>query len=220
LGCLTFFCLAGFDFPDQAGRMKPPLTFLAGLILVGLLDRSFAAQSSARIRTISDVPSLSHRVLQRSISPRFYGSLRISPIEGCVIVRAQLSNTHLSGMSIIHSELDGAYDSLALERAKAVTIAGYYAPGKMNRTGNVLVHLLIYKIADGTMALSFAQLDEPGGDQQEYYGSAVLAVRGSGGLWTEIKSVDTLQGKGLTLRESRFAMRDIWFFAGFQPGGK
>jgi hypothetical protein len=200
--------------------MKPPITMLAVLILVGLLDRSFAAQSSAKVRTISDVPSLSHRVLQRSISPKFYDSLLVSPIEGCVIIRAQLSNTHLSGMRIIHSELDGAYDSLALERANAVTMAGYYALGKMNWTGNVLLHLLIYKIADGTIALSFAQLDEPGGDQKEYYGSAVLAARTSGGPWSEIKSVDTLQGKGITLRESRFAMRDIWFFAGFKPGGK
>jgi hypothetical protein len=141
-------------------------------------------------------------------------------MEGCVIVRAQLSNTRLTGMRIIHSELGGTYDSLALERARAMTIAGYRAVGKMNRTGNVLVHLLIYKIADGTIALSFVQLDEPGGDQHEYYGSAVLAVRNSDGAWTEIKSVDTLQGKGVTLRESRFAMRDIWFFAGFQPGGK
>ena len=187
---------------------------------MGLFDSSFAAQSPARMRTISDVPTVSHRVLQRSISPKFYESLRISPIEGCVIVRAQLSNTRLTGMRIIHSELGGTYDSLALERARAMTIAGYRAVGKMNRTGNVLVHLLIYKIADGTIALSFVQLDEPGGDQHEYYGSAVLAVRNSDGAWTEIKSVDTLQGKGVTLRESRFAMRDIWFFAGFQPGGK
>lgn len=199
--------------------MKPLTTLLAGLIIVGLFDSSFAAQSSARVRTISEVPTLSHRVLQRSISPKFYESLRISPIEGCVVVRAQLSNTRLSGMRIIHSELGGTYDSLALERARAMTIAGYRAIGKMNRTGNVLVHLLIYKIADGTMALSFVQLDEPGGDQQEYYGSAVLAVRKPNGAWTEIKSVATLQGKGVTLRESRFAMRDIWFFAGFQPRG-
>ena len=200
--------------------MKPSITLLAGLIIAGLFDSSFAAQSSARVRTISGVPTLSHRVLQRSISPKFYESLRISPIEGCVIVRAQLSNTHLNGMRIIHSELGGTYDSLALERAKAITIAGYYALGKMNRTGNVLVHLLIYKIADGTMALSFVQLDEPGGDQQEYYGSAVLAVQNSDGGWTEIKSVETLQGKGVTLRESRFAMRNVWFFAGFQHGRK
>jgi hypothetical protein len=200
--------------------MKPPTILLTVVTLLVLAGSGFAAQSSVRVRTISDVPTVAHRVLQRSISPKFYQSLRLSPIEGYVTVRAQLSNTRLTGMRIIHSELGGTYDSLALERARAMTIAGYRALGKMNRTGNVLVHLLIYKIADGTMALSFAQLDEPGGDQQEYYGSAVLAVRNSEGVWTEIKSVDTLQGKGLTLRESRFAMRDIWFFAGFQTGGK
>jgi hypothetical protein len=199
--------------------MKPPVTFLALTIFLSLAGNSFAAQSSTRVRTISDVPTISHRVLQRSISPKFYKSLRISPLLGCVIVRAQLSNTHLTGMTIIHSDLGGAYDSLALERAKAMTITGYYALGRMNRVGNVLVHLLIYEIADGTMALSFAQLDEPGGDQQEYFGSAVVTVRKPAGAWTEIKSVDTLQGKGVGLRKSRFDMRDIWFFAGFRTRG-
>jgi hypothetical protein len=196
------------------------MTSLAVIILVSLANGSFAARSSANIRTIWDVPTISHRVLQRTISPKFYESLRISPLQGCVIVRAQLSNTRLSGLSIVHSELGGAYDSLALERAKAVTIGGYDGLGKLSRTGSVLVHLLIYDIADGTMALSFVQLDEPGGDQREYYGSAVMAVRKADGTWTEIKSVDTLQGKGVVLRESRFAMRNIWFFAGFQTGRK
>ena len=196
--------------------MKPPVTLPTVLILLVLLDSSFAAHPSAKARTISDVPSISHRVLQRSISPKFYESLLISPLQGCVIVRAQLSNTHLTGMSIIHSELGGAYDALALERAKAVTIAGYYALDKLSQTGSVLVHQLIYRIADGgTMALSFAQLDEPGGDQQENFGSAVLAVRKADSEWTEIASVESLQGKGLALRKSRFTMRDIWFFAGF-----
>jgi hypothetical protein len=197
--------------------MKPPITVLAVIILVSFSSSSFATQSSAKVRSISDVPTISHRVLQRSISPKFYKSLLISPLEGCIVVRAQLSNSHLQGLNIIHSELGGAYDSLALERAKALTIAGYYGLGKVNRTGNFLVHLLIYKIADGTMALSFVQLDEPGGDQQEHFGSAVLKVRKPDGEWIEIKSVDTLQGKGLVLRKSRFDMRDIWFFAGFMP---
>jgi hypothetical protein len=197
--------------------MKPPVTILVAIIVLSFSGSSFASQSSAKGRTISDVPTISHRVLQRSISPKFYKSLCVSPLLGCVIVRAQLSNTHLTGMSIIHSDLGGAYDSLALERAKAMTITGYYAVGKMNRIGNVLLHLLVYEIADGTMALSFVQLDEPGGDQQEYFGSAVLTVRKPEGEWTEIKSVDTLQGKGIALRKSRFDMRDIYFFAGFRP---
>jgi hypothetical protein len=84
------------------------------------------------------------------------------------------------------------------------------------------VHLLVYQIADGTMALSFAQLDEPGGDQQDYYGCAVLAVKKRDGTWTEIKSVDSLQAKGLTVRNnknSKQTMREIWFFAGFRGKG-
>ena len=186
-------------------------------ILFTFPGSTFAAlPPSAKVRTIADVSSIPPRVLQRSISPKFYKSLLVSPIQGCVIVRAQLSGTHLSGMKVVHSELNGAYDSLALERANAMTISGYSALDKLNPTANVLVHLLIYQIADGTMALSFAQLDEPGGDQQEYFGCAVLGVKKSDGRSTEITAVDNLQTKGLALRKSRYAMRDIWFFAGFK----
>jgi hypothetical protein len=115
----------------------------------------------------------------------------------------------------VRSEPDGAYDSLALERAKAVSISGHNVTDRLNPTGSVLVHLLIYKIADGTMALSFSQLDEPGGDQQEYYGCAVLAVQKKDGHWTEITTEDT--GKGLIVRNTgnsnRFVTKDIFFFS-------
>jgi hypothetical protein len=170
-------------------------------------------------RTISEIPSIPHQVLKREISPKFYKSLLISPLEGYVLVRGQVNNTtHLSGLRVIHSELGGGYDALALERANAVTLSGYYSTDKVNQTANVLVTLLIYKTADGIAALSFAQVDEPSGDQQQYYGSAVLAVRKGDGKWTEIKSVDTLQGKGIVLRNNRnskFAMREVYFFSGF-----
>ena len=189
-------------------------------ILLTFPGSTFAAlPPSANVRTIADVSSIPPRVLKRSISPKFYKSLLISPIQGCVIIRAQLSGTRLSGMKVVHSELNGTYDSLALERAKALTISGYSALDRLNPTANILVHLLIYQIADGTMALSFAQLDEPGGDQQEYFGCAVLEVKKSDGSWTEIKSVDNMQKKGLALRKSRYVMRDIWFFAGFATPG-
>jgi hypothetical protein len=195
--------------------MKPLLSVIC--LLLTFPGSTFAALApSANVRTIADVSSIPPRVLQRSISPKFYKSLLISPIQGCVIVRAQLSGTRLSGMKVVHSELNGAYDSLALERAKALKISGYSALERLNPTANVLVNLLIYQIADGTMALSFAQLDEPGGDQQEYFGCAVLEVKKSDGRWTEIKAADNLQKKGLALRKSRYVMRDIWFFAGFK----
>jgi hypothetical protein len=138
------------------------------------------------------------------------------------MVRGQLVGTQLSSLKVVHSELNGAYDSLALERAKGVRISGYYALDRLNKSGNVLVHLLIYKIADGTMALSFAHLDEPGGDQQQYSGCANLAVSKGDGRWTEIESVPSLQGKGIavrSVRNSNFVLREIYFFAGFEPKG-
>jgi hypothetical protein len=204
--------------------MKPFTPIVILCVLLAFSGRTLSAnEPSGKVRTISDISSIPHQVLQRSISPKFYRSLLISPIEGYVVVRGQVSNTtHLSGLRVIHSELGGAYDSLALERAKAMTMSGYYSTDKVVQTGNVLVTLLIYKIADGTAALSFAQVDEPSGDQQQYYGCAVLAVLKNDGKWTEIKSVDSLQGKGVVLRNSRnskFAMREIWFFAGFQTKG-
>jgi hypothetical protein len=201
--------------------MKPSLT---PLIVICLLLISFGRSSAAvtppgKIRTISDVSSIPQQVLQRSISPKFYQSLLISPLEGLVIVRGQIGvSTRLAGLKVVHSELGGAYDSLALERASAMRISGYYAMDKINQTGPVLVYLLLYKTADGIAALSFAQLDEPGGDQQQYYGCATLAVKKSNGKWTEIKSVDSLQGKGMvlrTVRNSNFVMREVWFLAGF-----
>lgn len=195
--------------------MKRLLVLLVTVLLAG---PSFGYLSPGSTRTIENISAIPQRVLQRSISPKFYQSLLISPVEGYVAVRGQLDGTRLSGLRVVHSELDGAYDSLALERAKAVTITGYYGLDRLNKGGSVVVHLLIYKIADGTMALSFANLDEPGGDQQQYYGSAVLAVLKSDRRWTEIKSVPTLQGKGLavqTTKSSKFATREIYFFAGF-----
>ena len=139
------------------------------LLLIPALvaNSSFGFVTPGNIRTISNISSIPQRVLQRTISPKFYQSLLISPVEGYVAVRGQIDGTHLTGLRVVHSELDGAYDSLALDRAKAVTIVGYYGLDRSNKSGNVVVHLLIYKIADGTMALSFANIDEPGGDQQE-----------------------------------------------------
>jgi len=194
--------------------MKPYLPAVAAVSL-------FLVAPSSPARTISDIPSLPHRVLQRSISPQFYKSLLKSPLEGLVIVRGQLGRTaRLNGLRIVHSELGGKFDSVALERARNLTISGYYATDKLNPNANVLVNVLIYKIADGTAVLSFAQLDEPGGDQQNYYGNAVLEVLKSDGTWVHIPSVDSLEGKGLAVRnfnnDSKLTLREIYFFAGFK----
>ena len=180
--------------------MKPLLTLL---ILVGFLWNSAPALPLAQGRRIQELNVISTRVLQRSISPKFYKSLRVSPIQGWIVVRANLVNTRLGGIRIIHSELDGAYDQLALKLANEMVIAGYYAIDRAGMGGSLLLHLLIYQIADGTMVLSFPTFDEPGGDQMRYWGCAKLLVLKSDSTWTEIEGPEGLQGKGWAIRQAR-----------------
>jgi hypothetical protein len=175
-------------------------TLLISLVLVASLTPGFAAQPSSANRKIGDMNVIPTRVLQRSISPRFYRSLLVSPVAGWVVVRANLSGTRLTGARVIHSELQGLYDPLALQLAKEALIAGNYSIDRPNLPGSVLLHVLVYRIADGTMVLSFAHLDHPGGNQMEYYGCARLLTL-KADKWTEIPGPESLQGKGWAVRQ-------------------
>jgi hypothetical protein len=176
--------------------MKP---FLTALIFLAFLSASFAAPTSVKGRKLTDLNVIPTRVLQRSVSPQFYKSLLVSPLEGWNTVRATLSGTRLSGARVTRSELKGLFDPLALQLAKEAQIAGNYSLDNQNGRDSVLLHLLVYEIADATMVLSFAHLDGPGGDQAEYYGCARLLIL-KNDKWTEIKGPDSLSGKGMALR--------------------
>ena len=176
--------------------MKPLLSLL---ILAAFVCSSVAASPPVKGRTITSLKVIPTRVLQRSVSPKFYASLIKSPIQGWVVVRAQLSGTRLSGMRVIRSDLKGLYDPLALQLAKEALITGNYTIDRPNVPSSVLLHVLVYQIADGTMVLSFAHLDEAGGDQAEYYGCArILTLKAD--KWTEIKGPESLEGQGWALR--------------------
>ena len=174
-------------------------TLLTALILAAFVHGGIAAPKPVRGRTVTDLKVIPTRVLQRTISPDFYQSLLVSPVQGWIIVRAQLANTHLNGARVIRSELDGLYDPLALQLAKEAVIQGVYKMDAPNLENSVLLHLLVYKIADGTMVLSFAHLDAPGRDQMDYYGCARLLVL-KNDKWTEIQGPRDLQGKGYAVR--------------------
>jgi hypothetical protein len=180
--------------------MKPPVTLLALVLSLISLATSFGAQTPAAGRTLSNLNLIPLNVLQRCISPKFYKSLTISPVEGHIVVRATLIGTRLSGFQIVKSELNGAWDSLALQRAREFVIAGNYTVDTPNFGHAFLLHLLIYKIADGTMALSFAHLDEPGGNQYKYFGCSRLEVLKADGTWTNIPGPPGLEGKGWAMR--------------------
>jgi hypothetical protein len=116
------------------------------------------------------------------------------------VVRANLSGARLTGARVIHSELKGLFDPLAMQLAKEALIAGNYSIDRPNVPSSVLLHVLVYRIADGTMVLSFAHLDHPGGNQMEYYGCARLLTL-KADKWTEIQGPESLQGKGWAVRQ-------------------
>jgi hypothetical protein len=178
--------------------MKRILPFLLGLVVAfGSTD---AAMSSVKGRTLTDINMVPTRVLQNSVSPKFYKSLLVSPLEGLITVRGQISGARIVGAKVIRSELSGLFDPLAMQLAKEAEIAGNFTLDRPNIPASVLLHCLVYKIADGTMVLSFAHFDGPGGDQMKYYGCARLLVL-KNNKWTEIAGPDSLHRKGWAVRQ-------------------
>jgi hypothetical protein len=176
-------------------KPSPKVLTVAGLLSAGMFVTPVASG-----RTIEDLNVIPTRVLQRSVSPKFFKTLLISPIKGWVVVRGNLSGTRLTGLKVIRSEPNDLNNHLALQRANEVDMSGNYTLDRPNAGNSVLVHLLLYQTADGTLALSFAHLDGPGGDQQQYYGCARLAVLKTGGGWVDIKGPEGLEGKGVAVR--------------------
>ena len=170
------------------------------LLVIACLGSTSAAPAPEKVRTVKEIPGFPLAVLKRTISPTLYKHLLVSPVEGWIAVRGRLSGTHIFGARVIHSELEGVYDSYALEVARKAEIAGYFSLGHTDTTASVVVNVLIYEIADGTMALSFPVFDAPGGEQLEYYGAATLATLQSNGQWTNLKLPQGPLGKVWTVR--------------------
>jgi hypothetical protein len=183
--------------------MKPLLTLL---ILIGFLSNSalaFGLTAPVQGKRIQDLNVISTRVLRRSISRKFYKTLLVSPIDGWIVVRGQWVGTKTGGPRIWRSDLDGKYDQLALNFAKEFEITG--SLGGISRLGgDIILHLLVYHTADGTMLLSFPTFDVPGGEQNYYWGCARLAViKKETGRWVEIEGPDGLHGRGSAVRPAR-----------------
>jgi hypothetical protein len=163
--------------------------------LPALLCALVLGSRDVEARSINDIPAAKEALL-RIVSPKFYRSLAISPVEGWVVVRGDLVNDHLARTRVVRSDVDGNYNKLALELANNLQIVDLTRTATLNVRRSVSVHLLLYQIADGTMAMSFAHFDEAGGNQLRYSGAAWMAVR-KGDKWL------TIEPRQLTPHERR-----------------
>jgi hypothetical protein len=170
-----------------------------------LAQSSFGLTGSAR--TLADIPG-ARESLSRMVSPKFYRSLQISPIRGWIVVRGQLASGRVSGANVIHSELEGAYDQLALDLANNLNVIGFARRENLGPTPPILLHVLIYEIADARLAVSFAHLDGPGGSQMRYYGAAWMAVQKPNHLWETIEPPSLAPGEKRGPRTYTLAMEN------------
>jgi hypothetical protein len=162
-------------------------------ILIWLLAQANLTAASLQ-RGLNDIPG-ARESLSRMVSPKFYRSLLISPVNGWIVVRGNLLGGRLSGTRVVHSELGGAYDRLALDLANNLLVAGFIRSEITQAAPPILVHVLIYEIADGRLALSFAHLDGSGGSQMRCYGSAWMAVEKPNHLWVTIEPRQLARGE-------------------------
>src|SRR5438045_6897986 len=154
------------------------------LVSLALIGGNVAAATAPR--NLNKIPA-AREALLRMVGPKFYRSLLISPVEGWIVVRGNLVDNHLQGAKVVHSELNGVYDRLALELAKNLVVLDYTSLPTAIHPRGVLVYLLIYQIADARLAVSFAHFDDVGGTQLRYSGAAWMAVQKPNSPWVTIE---------------------------------
>ena len=112
----------------------------------------------ANARTIQNLPGFPLSHLKTSVRPNLYNSLLISPVTAWVVV--EVSDLAGAEPKLIRSDAGGAFDKLAKEMGKGWGGVGYNTTGSRVQHPSLSVHLLIYKIADGLMAVNFSHNDQ------------------------------------------------------------
>ncbi len=112
----------------------------------------------ANARTIRSLPDFPLNHLKMSLSPRLFKSLCISPVTAWVVAQAPSGGG--TEPKIVRSDAGGDFDKMALEMAKGWAPVGFNTTESRTHSPTLMVHLLVYKIADGLMAVNFSHNDE------------------------------------------------------------
>jgi hypothetical protein len=166
------------DFQIIMRRLVTPL-------IIATIFQIFAAAPPASARTVLEIPNFPLQALRSGVGKKLYSSLAISPVSAWVMARASVLNGHTGGAQIIHSEGNGVYDKALLAIANDYTVTG----GNMTETrlakDTLNVHLLIYDLKDGKMAVCFSHNDDARYNGVGQIGTAWVGVL-QGGKWVTI----------------------------------
>jgi len=154
---------------------------LPALFCIFLVSSSALSAAS----TVENTPGIAPEPLRTAVSPKFYKSLCRTNIAGWIGVRGRLVGNHLTGPKIVHSDLNGTYDELALKLANAWEMKGSNPPLGTYLPYTAMSYLLIYHLKDGHMAVSYVSVDSAGGNQMAYWGQAWVAIE-KDGKWKQI----------------------------------
>ncbi len=130
------------------------------LLIVVVAWPAFAAPRPAGIRTIRNLPNFPLQSLKGGINTKLYRSLEVSPISAWLVARTALISGKSANAKIIHSEGNGAYDQMLREMANGYTVSGQNTIESRVQSDTLTVHLLIYEIKDGKMAVCFSHNDD------------------------------------------------------------
>ena len=158
-------------------------------IVLSLLLAVHATGEESPVRTTQSIRGLPIAPLRQMVKPGFYKSLLISPVDAWITLRGHIVDYRFSGLRVVHSELGGKYDALALEMVKYIKLPSGWEPqtGTHVSSRRVRFDVLVYTIKDGKMAIGFPQSDEAEGTVALYYGPALMAIE-KDGKWELVDS--------------------------------
>lgn len=142
-------------------------------------------------RTMRNLPDFPLSTFKMSLSPKLYKSLSVSNVDAWIVVHVP---PHGGQPKVTHSEAGGVFDKMALSMAKSWAPVGYDTTESRLKSPSLKVHLLVYKIVDGLMAVNFAANDEAFHAGHQY--TDVWVGLWKDGKWTRIGGTKLLRDLG------------------------
>lgn len=162
---------------------------LLAFLVIATAVQSSAAQQPASIRTVQNLPDFPLQSLRAGVGRKLYRSLAVSPISARLVARTVLAGGRSVNAKIIHSEGNGVYDKMLLEMANGYSVSGQDTIESRLVSDTLNVHLLVYEIKNGKMAVCFSHSDDARYVGYKQSGIAWVGVQ-QGGKWVTISGKD------------------------------